>query len=126
MPASSETAANVDRVLLPPFLPLAVSPFARGIFSSCSPALSRHGSCYRTPGCKIQQQQRREEGNVADTYQQLEERARQSAYRAARAEHILSHWMRAIEDADPAWLGNPKIRAAALATRAHFDKFGES
>ncbi len=63
---------------------------------------------------------------MAETYQQLEERARQSANRAARAEHILRHWLRAIEDADPAWLGNPRIRAAALAMRAHFDKFGAS
>lgn len=61
---------------------------------------------------------------MAETYQQLEERARQSTNRAARAEHILRHWMRAIEDADPAWLGNSRIRAAALATRAHLDEFG--
>ena len=61
---------------------------------------------------------------MAETYQQLEERARQSADRAARAEHILRHWMQAIEEADPAWLGNPRIRAAALATQEHFRKFG--
>ena len=59
------------------------------------------------------------------TYQELEARARRSENRAARAEHILRHWMRAIEDADPAWLGNPRIRAAASATRAHFDEFGK-
>lgn len=61
---------------------------------------------------------------MAESYQQLEQQARQSANRAARAEHILRHWMRAIEEAEPAWLGNPRIRAAALATRAHLDEFG--